>query len=160
MTFDTKNQATGEFHIHPASLADAQRLAELANQLSYSSTPEQVAIRLRALRQAPEQAIFVAADAHGLALGFVHVQVRHAVEHDSRAEVISLVVDEQIRSRGVGRLLMEAAEAWARTQGMTTIVLRSNVMREQAHRFYERLGYHHTKSQKFFVKDFPPETGI
>jgi GNAT superfamily N-acetyltransferase len=160
MTFDGKNQTTARFHIRPASLGDAQRLAVLANQLSYSSTPQQVVLRLRALHQSHEQAVFVAADPGDQAIGFVHVQVRHAIEHDSRGELVALVVDEQIRSRGVGRLLMEAAEAWVRNQGLTTIVLRSNVTRERAHAFYERLGYRHTKSQKFFVKDFSPKTDI
>lgn len=116
-------------------------------------------MRLRALRQSQEQAVLVAADMRDQAIGFVHVQVRHAIEHDSRAEAVALVVNEQIRSRGVGRLLMEAAESWARAQGMTTIVLRSNVMRDRAHSFYERLGYRHTKSQKFFIKEFTPKTG-
>jgi len=115
-------------------------------------------VRLRALLQSHEQAVLVAADARDQAIGFVHVQVRHAIEHDSRAETVALVVDEQIRSRGVGRLLMDAAESWARVRGMTMAVLRSKVMRDRAHGFYERLGYRHTKSQKFFIKEFTPNT--
>jgi GNAT superfamily N-acetyltransferase len=149
-----------EFRIRRALSADAPRLADLANQLSYSSAPEQVAARLRALDQSHDQAVFVAAGADGRAVGFVHVQIRHAVEHDTRAEVASLVVDESVRSRGVGRRLMEAAEAWAQNKGMTTIVLRSNAMRERAHVFYERLGYRHTKSQKFFMKELPPASTL
>jgi GNAT superfamily N-acetyltransferase len=133
--------------------ADASRLAELSNQLSYVSTPAEMAIRLPAIQQSEENAVFVAeAKADGIVVGFVHVQVRRAVEHDTRAEVASLVVDESLRSLGIGARLMDAAEDWAGGRGMKTIVLRSNVTRERAHAFYERLGYKHTKSQKFFLK--------
>jgi GNAT superfamily N-acetyltransferase len=138
--------------IRPANLADAKRLAELSNQLSYVSTPAEIAVRLPALQKSDEHAVFIAETTAGGVVGFVHVQVRHAVEHHPRAEVASLVVDESLRSKGIGARLMQAAESWATNRGMITIVLRSNVTRERAHAFYERLGYKHTKSQKFFLK--------
>jgi GNAT superfamily N-acetyltransferase len=138
--------------IRPANLADAERLAELSNQLSYVSTPAEIAARLPALQQSDEHAVFIAETTAGGVVGFVHVQVRCAVEHDPRAEVASLVVDESLRSQGIGARLMQAAESWAIGRDMTTIVLRSNVTRERAHAFYERLGYKHTKSQKFLLK--------
>jgi GNAT superfamily N-acetyltransferase len=53
---------------------------------------------------------------------------------------------------GVGRLLVERGELWARERGLTTIGLHSNVIRERAHGFYLRLGYSVTKSQKVFRK--------
>lgn len=42
---------------------------------------------------------------------------------------------------------MERAERWAREQGCWAIYLRSNVVREGAHAFYERLGYERVKMQ-------------
>jgi GNAT superfamily N-acetyltransferase len=61
-------------------------------------------------------------------------------------------VDEQIRSRGVGRLLLEAADRWARSKGCNAISVRSNVIRERAHQFYARNGFEHVKTQKFLFK--------
>lgn len=149
---DSSDGLVTQFSIRPAVLADASRLAELSNQLSYFSTPAEMSVRLPTLQDSGEHAVFVAEAPTGVVVGFAHVQVRRAVEHDPRAEVASLVVDESLRSQGIGARLMEAAEAWAIARGMKTIVLRSNVIRERAHAFYERLGYKHTKSQKFFLK--------
>jgi GNAT superfamily N-acetyltransferase len=141
------------FQIREATLQDAARLAGLSSQLAYPSTPDQIAARLPALQQSSEHAVFVA-EAAGEVVGFIHVQLRHALEHDTRAEVASLVVDEKVRSRGAGKALVQAAETWARQRGMKSVVVRSNVIRERAHAFYERLGYRHMKSQKFFRKQF------
>jgi GNAT superfamily N-acetyltransferase len=84
--------------------------------------------------------------------GFVGVQVLRTLEADQRVEVTALVVLEEFRSQGVGKLLMARAEDWARSQGCTVIGLRSNVIRERAHSFYQRLGYEHLKTQKAFRK--------
>jgi GNAT superfamily N-acetyltransferase len=71
---------------------------------------------------------------------------------DPRAEVAGLVVDASCRSRGIGAMLMARTEEWAREHGCAAVTLRSNVIRERAHRFYERLGYQIVKTQKSFRK--------
>jgi hypothetical protein len=48
--------------------------------------------------------------------------------------------------------LVERGEAWARQRGLAAIGVRSNIIRERAHIFYERLGYTVTKTQKVFRK--------
>ena len=85
-------------------------------------------------------------------LGWVHVQSRHTVELEPYAEVRALVVDEEVRGRGTGRRLMDAAESWAKANGYSTMQVRSNVKRERTHRFYERLGYTTTKTSHVFSK--------
>lgn len=55
-----------------------------------------------------------------------------------------LVVDEQVRGRGVGRRLVEEAEQWARARGAPRMSLTSAVHRKEAHEFYVRLGYQQT----------------
>ena len=85
-------------------------------------------------------------------VAWLHVHAHHVVERDPRAEVGGLVVDEKYRDSGVGRLLMQQAEQWARKQGYSEVVLRSNVIRTRAHTFYESLGYTVTKTQKHFRK--------
>jgi GNAT superfamily N-acetyltransferase len=62
------------------------------------------------------------------------------------------VVDARFRSQGLGRRLLAYAEDWARERGCTEIGLRSNVIRDRAHVFYEKLGYQHIKTQKAFRK--------
>lgn len=148
MTTGTKS---AEIDIRDARLEDSTQLAELSGQLGYPSTAEQIRQRLKAIADFPESAIFVAASGNQVA-GFVGVQVLHTLEADQRVEVTALVVLEEFRSRGVGKLLMARAEEWARSQRCTIIGLRSNVIRERAHSFYQRLGYEHLKTQKAFRK--------
>lgn len=138
--------------IRPAALADASQLASLATQLGYSSTPDQVAVRLREVFQETEHVILVAErKGDGLA-GYIEVFPFRTIGSNPRMEIASLVVDESCRSQGVGRLLMERAEECARGLGFKEAGLRSNVIRDRAHRFYENLGYKVNKTQKSFRK--------
>src|SRR5438105_3831593 len=74
------------------------------------------------------------------------------LESEVRAEVNGLVVADGHRSLGAGAQLLAAAEDWARKHGCKGMSVRSNVIREGAHKFYERNGYEHYKTQKSFRK--------
>ena len=138
--------------IRAATLDDAPRLAPLSGQLGYGSTAEQVAARLAPILSDPEHVVFVAEQNCGEIWGWADVFVMRTVGADPRAEVAGLVVDEGRRSQGIGALLMARTEKWARERGCAAVTLRSNVIRERAHIFYERLGYQVIKTQKSFRK--------
>ena len=124
----------------------------MAGQPNYRSTPEEIARRLQGLNGSREAAVFVAELAAGEIAGWIAVFVYRTVEADARAEVSGLVVDERFRSQGVGERLLARAEEWARENSCQAIGLRSNVIRDRAHSFYERHGYAHVKTQKTFRK--------
>ncbi|MBI1737931.1 MAG: GNAT family N-acetyltransferase [Acidobacteria bacterium] len=138
--------------VREAALADAACIAALAGQLSYPSTPEDVVQRLRGLPQDGTHAVFVAEDGAGRVVGWAHVFVYRPLEHDAVAEIAGLVVDENCRGAGAGKLLMVAVEHWALGKGLPAVVLRSNVIRDAAHQFYESLGYTRIKTQHAFRK--------
>jgi ribosomal protein S18 acetylase RimI-like enzyme len=75
------------------------------------------------------------------------------VAADPCAEITGLVVDSDVRSLGIGSALVGIAEEWARSKGCNGISVQSNVKRDGAHRFYERHGFQHIKTQKAFRKD-------
>lgn len=131
---------------------DYARMSDLAGQLGYAATAGDIAKRLAGMRPSSEHAVFVAQLTGGEIAGWIGVFVYRGVELNARAEVSGLVVDERYRSQGVGLRLLERAEQWAREKGCNEIGLRSNVIREMAHKFYERNGYVHTKTQKSFRK--------
>ena len=60
------------------------------------------------------------------------------------AEVESVHVHPEVRGRGVGGTLLEAAVARAAEAGCYRVQLTSNVQRPDAHRFYERHGFQAT----------------
>jgi len=138
--------------IRLAQPSDHARIAQLAGQLSYPSTPEEIAHRLQGLQRTAEAAVFVAELDSGEIAGWIAVFVYRTVEADARAEVSGLVVDERFRSQRVGERLLARAEQWAREAGCRAIGLRSNIIRDRAHAFYERRGYAHVKTQKAFRK--------
>lgn len=143
---------TKTFTVRPVRLADAAQLAKLAGQLGYASMPEQVAARLRKILAEREHAILVAEREGAELAGYVEIFPFRTIGSDARVEIASLVIDESCRSQGVGRLLMGHAENWGRAKGFQEAGLRSNVIREGAHAFYEKLGYRVNKTQKSFRK--------
>ena len=61
-----------------------------------------------------------------------------SVRFGQRAWVEDLAVHPEFRSRGIGKLLLDAAKQWAKPKGATHLTLESSVRRIDAHRFYER----------------------
>ena len=64
-----------------------------------------------------------------------------------RVIIVGLVVGERHRRHGVGRALVKAVTEWTRKLGHTTIRVRSNAARVEAHDFYPALGFERTKTQ-------------
>jgi GNAT superfamily N-acetyltransferase len=138
--------------IRRAKISDAARIAELSGQLGYPSTPAEIARRLRYIKPASQHAVVVAESAGSKIIGWLHVSMEPLLEVDRRAEVNALVVADDERSRGAGALLLQHAEGWARQRGCQHMSVRSNILRERAHKFYIRNGYEHYKTQKAFRK--------
>jgi GNAT superfamily N-acetyltransferase len=137
--------------IRRARLSDAVRLAELSTQLGYPATGQEIVQRMKRMRPAAVNAVFVAESEQQIT-GWLHVSVTPLLEVPLRAEVNGLVVDEKRRSAGTGRKLLQVAERWAAERGCKSVSVRSNVIRERAHEFYLRNGYEHFKTQKAFRK--------
>ncbi len=137
--------------VRRARSSDAPALAELSGQLGYPATEKEIRERLKRLRPPALHAVFVAEAEHEV-IGWLHVSVSCLLESPVRAEINGLVVTEARRSCGAGAKLLAAAEDWARKRKCTGMSVRSNVIRERAHAFYERNGYEHYKTQKAFRK--------
>jgi ribosomal protein S18 acetylase RimI-like enzyme len=144
--------AKKELKIRKAKMTDASRLAELAGQLGYPSTKKQMMTRLKAVLGDKTDNCLVAESGGLGVVGWVHVSTTPLLEVERRAEVNGLVVDEAGRSLGVGKELLSAAEDWAKQMKCKSMSVRSNVLRERAHKFYEKNGYEHYKTQKAFRK--------
>jgi GNAT superfamily N-acetyltransferase len=140
--------------VRPAAAADAERLADLSGQLGYPTTPGDVARRLARLQEAGGHDVAVAVLDDGTLAGWIHLYLHEGLLDERLAEVGGLVVDAACRNRRIGQRLMEHAEEWARARGCRGLSVHSNVIRHDAHRFYERLGFTAVKSQLALVKRF------
>lgn len=141
-----------ELRIRGAKSPDAPQLAVLSGQLGYPATAAQMRERLTGIKPTSQHAVFVAESAQDGVIGWIHVSRQPLLEVEIRAEINGLVVAEGQRSLGAGARLLAAAEDWARKHGCKGMSVRSNVVRERAHQFYERHGYEHYKTQKSFRK--------
>ena len=138
--------------IRPARDEDAGAVALLAGELGYPSGPEAIRARLAAIAREADQAIVVAEAPEGV-VGWIHVGVTLSLESEPWAEIRGLVVSESCRGRGVGRRLVDFAEAWAARRGHSRIRVRTNVLRQESPKFYARLGFVQVKTQAVFAKD-------
>jgi len=141
-----------QLKIRPAKSSDALRLAELSGQLGYPATEAEIRRRLRGIHPLSQHAVFVVESATKEVIGWIHVSCQPMLEVEIRGEINGLIVAEGQRSFGAGAELLAAAEDWARRRGCKGMSVRCNVIRERAHKFYERNGYEHYKTQKSFRK--------
>ena len=143
--------------IRPARAVDAAALADLTTQLGYPTRAPELAERL-AMLDGEEHVLFVAAGEEDQALGWIHVAIEVGLEHGRSAVIRGVVVDEGHRNDGIGVALLQAGEGWARDRGVNRMVVRSRIVRERAHRFYEREGYALEKTSHVFAKDLGATT--
>jgi ribosomal protein S18 acetylase RimI-like enzyme len=66
------------------------------------------------------------------------------LHNDLSGQVIALVVSNKMRRRGIARELVAAAEKDFLRRKITRVTLTTRFEREEAHRFYEKLGYART----------------
>lgn len=138
--------------VRPAHPRDSNAMAGLALQLGYACTGEDIHKRLSHMQDPDHYAVFVAELSGGHIAGWIGAYLFRSVETDSCAEISGLVVDQNLRSRGIGKMLIDAAEEWAHRIRCHAISVRSNITRDRAHRFYTINGYNHVKTQKEFRK--------
>ena len=136
--------------IRPATEADLGRVVELLTLGAppggrpLDEDPVDLAPYRRALREieAGDGALLVA-ELDGSVVGVCQLIVfRHVQARGGRcAEIESVHVHPDQRGTGVGAALMGHAIEQARALGCYRVQLTSNAARQDAHRFYERLGF-------------------
>jgi len=129
--------------IREARPADAARLVELIDFLGHKIDEKSVRRNLAALKKTGELPLVATLDKQ--VVGLCGVSRRVAVHRPAPIGRISvLVVAEAAHGKGIGRLLVDAAEQWCRKQGCALVEVTSNDRRAQAHAFYRHLGYDRT----------------
>ncbi len=139
-----------DLHVREALPGDVARICALAHQLGYD-VPEAYAARMLAARGG-EHEIFVAVVPRVGVVGWIEARIEAHLLQSHCVLVDGLVVEDEYRSTGIGLALLQSVERWAGAAGARVVRVRSNVLRERAHRFYERNGYARMKSQNLFEK--------
>jgi ribosomal protein S18 acetylase RimI-like enzyme len=139
--------------IHLAAAADVDRVAPLfdAYRQFYGLAPDLELARwfLGERLSRSESVVLLAEAAGGAALGFVQMYPTFSSLHATRTFVLyDLFVDPAARQLGVGRQLMLAAAAEARSRGAVSLVLSTARTNAPAQRLYESLGW--VRDEEFY----------
>jgi GNAT superfamily N-acetyltransferase len=137
--------------VRVAVQSDAGSIADLCIQLGYDTSKEEVEPRLKKAL-GDERNITCVAEVDGKTVGWLQVAMKQTIESGEYAEITGLVVDKASRGKGIGRILVEHAEEWARKVGQQRIRVRMNVIRKDAPLFYRALGFKEIKKQSVFYK--------
>ena len=85
----------------------------------------------------------IVAESDGRVIGTLHLMFLPSISYQGgmRAQVESVRVDKQYQNRGIGSEMMKWTIERARQRGAHIVQLTTHKSREDAHRFYERLGF-------------------
>jgi N-acetylglutamate synthase-like GNAT family acetyltransferase len=138
--------------IRSARHEDVPAIAALASQLGYPVPEREMLKRFESVWEKKKQHVFVA-ETSGTIIGWLEVFRHGSILNWNEAEVGALIVEEAARHAGIGGKLMDRAEEWAREHHCIAVCLRSNIVRLESHKFYERIGYKIIKTQRVFRKE-------
>ena len=137
--------------IRPMTTGDVDRVAVLAGELGYPVAADVLERRFAALNGGDTEVVYVAVQ-NGDIVGWIHLREFYDLLEEPTMEIRGLIVDARCRGKGIGQRLVAAGELRARERGIGRMRVTSNIVRERAHRFYERLDYARVKTSYYMVK--------
>jgi ribosomal protein S18 acetylase RimI-like enzyme len=135
------NERLLDLTIRVAEMNDAAALAQLMSELGYKTTKPEMQMRLERIVTDERYRTFVAVRDRKVC-GMIGTITSLSYEHnDPGGRILALVILSTIRRRGIGRALIAAAEKDFAQRGIRRVALYTRFAREDAHKFYESLGY-------------------
>ena len=138
-----------EIFIRSIAEQDAEAINALSAQLGYTMPGEQTLANIRSVLGTKGHHAFVAILENKI-IGWIGVAEALQIESAPFCEIRGLIVDERYRGQGIGKLLIEKVNQWSKETGNKTLRLRCNMIRKEAHLFYQHLGFKEIKEQKVF----------
>jgi ribosomal protein S18 acetylase RimI-like enzyme len=109
--------------------------------LGYPTSSQQMCKRLETILADDNYATLVACDGEEI-VGFIGTRVGPLYESDGHyGQIMTLAVATDHQRRGIGRKLMQAAEAMLIARGVCVLIVTSGNQRPDAHAFYEKNGF-------------------
>ena len=135
------NEQLLDLTIRAAEMNDAAALAQLMCELGYETMKSEMQMRLKPIATDERLRTFVAV-CDGQVCGMIGTLTYPSYEHnDPSGRIVALVIKSSMRRRGIGRALITTAEKDFAQRGIRRIALNTRLAREDAHKFYESLGY-------------------
>lgn len=138
-----------EIFIRSIAEQDAEVVNTLSAQLGYQMSIEQTLANIKSVLSTKGHNAFVALHENNI-IGWIGVAEALQIESAPFCEIRGLIVDEKYRGHGIGKLLIDKVKQWGKTTGNKTLRLRTNMIRKEAHLFYQHVGFKEIKEQKVF----------
>ena len=140
-----------QFKLRLVKKEDARGVKKLAEELGYPSSEEKISEILNTVVQHDDHRMMVAEKADEL-VGYIHMVSSLTVGSEPFVEIAALSVLEDHRKLGIGKALIAESQKLANEKGLEYVRIRSNIIRREAHKFFEQRGFRNLKTQEVFVK--------
>ena len=135
------NERLFDLRIRVAEMNDAAALAQLMCELGYETTTSEMQMRMERIAADECYRTFVAVH-DGKVCGMIGTLACPSYEHnDPGGRILALATLGAMRRHGIGRTLIATAEKDFAQRGIKHVTLNTQFAREDAHKFYESLGY-------------------
>jgi len=146
-----------DLRIRDAELSDAAELAALSSELGYETTGAEMESRLVSILKYPRYKTLVALKDEKICGMLGTFSASSYLHNDLNGRIIALVVSRESRRHDIGARLITAAEKDFAQRGITRVTLTTRFERDEAHQFYEKLGYARTGFR--FAKNLASASG-
>ena len=110
-------------------------------ELGYATTESEMQTRMNKISTDERYRTFVAV-LDGKVCGMIGTLTSLSYEHnDPGGRILAIAILGRMRRRGIGRALIATAEKDFVQRGIRRVALNTQLAREEAHKFYESLGY-------------------
>jgi PhnO protein len=148
---DNPSRGNNLLSIRRLTVEDAGAAAELCSQLGYPNSADELCKRIEERSRTTDSVVF-AAVLDGQVVGWVDAFIEQHLQGSASVVIAGIVVRDTVRGMGIGKRLCLEVEDWARERSIPLVRVRSQIMREDAHRFYLRDGYRKVKTSVVFEK--------
>ena len=140
--------------VRTAGKEDCAEISNLTNQLGYPSPVEDVCQRMDQILAREGHQVFVAKKNQKI-VGYIHLINSIRIGSEPFVEIVAFIVGAAFRGQGIGSLLITESEKWTTKLGINDIRIRSNVIRQDAHKLFSKKGFKNIKTQAVFLKHVP-----
>lgn len=132
-----------------AKKSHAAGVQRLLKQLGYESTMAEISVAL--CTPTPDSAVFVIEDQSGVVAFISLIYFFYFPTQKQNCRITAIVVDEKMRSCGLGSHLISFARMQAHQHGCAQLEVTTSLTRHTTQAFYETIGF--TKASYRYVMD-------
>lgn len=122
---------------------DCREIYRCICDLEQKELPWDIFSRMYGEMLADSRHVFLVWEQAGQVKGVLHLRIEWQLHHAALvAEIMEFVVDQDVRSNGIGSEMLAYADQVAEEAGCAQIEVACNQLRKNTHRFYLREGMH------------------